>query len=122
MRTLEVRRHTMRRKPGQRLSQDGIELARLVGDGSGHFDLVVSSDVPRAIETAIAMGYEVNEIDPMLGQLPDDVFDAGVWPASFDKEEQAVASEGPISSSPMSSFASGQASCRKSPMEAKPWL
>ena len=88
MRTLEVRRHTMRRKPGQRLSQDGIELARLVGDGSGHFDLVVSSDVPRAIETAIAMGYEVNEIDPMLGQLPDDVFDSGVWPASFDKVEQ----------------------------------
>ena len=97
MRTLEVRRHTMRRKPGQRLSQDGIELARLVGDGSGHFDLVVSSDVPRAIETAIAMGYEVNEIDPMLGQLPDDVFDSGVWPASFDKVEQAVASKGPIS-------------------------
>ena len=68
MRTLEVRRHTMRRKPGQRLSQDGIELARLVGDGSGHFDLVVSSDVPRAIETAIAMGYEVNEIDPKIGR------------------------------------------------------
>ena len=56
MRTLEVRRHTMRRKPGQRLSQDGIELARLVGDGSGHFDLVVSSNVRRAIETTIAMG------------------------------------------------------------------
>ena len=122
MRTLEVRRHTMRRKPGQRLSQDGIELARLVRDQSGHFDPVVSRVVPRAIETAIAMGYEVREIDPMLGQLPNDVLDAGVWPASFDKVERAVASEGPISSSPMSSFASGQASCRKSPMEAKPWL
>ncbi|MCD5399181.1 MAG: hypothetical protein LR120_05490 [Dehalococcoidia bacterium] len=97
MRTLEVRRHTMRRKPGQRLSQDGIELARLVRDQSGHFDPVVSRVVPRAIETAIAMGYEVREIDPMLGQLPNDVFDAGVWPASFDKVERAVASEGPIS-------------------------
>ena len=89
MRTLEVRRHTMRRKPGQRLSQDGIELARLVRDQSGHFDPVVSRVVPRAIETAIAMGYEVREIDPMLGQLPNDVFDAGVG--------RAVASEGPIS-------------------------
>ena len=31
MRMLEVRRHTMRRKPGQHLSQEGIDLARLVG-------------------------------------------------------------------------------------------
>ena len=42
MRILEVRRHTMRRKPGQHLSQDGIELARMVGDQSGPFDLVVT--------------------------------------------------------------------------------
>tara|TARA_B100000315_G_C14265232_1_gene446099 strand:+ start:124 stop:297 length:174 start_codon:yes stop_codon:yes gene_type:complete len=42
MRTLEVRRHTMRRKPGQHLSQDGIELARVVGDQSDSFDLDIT--------------------------------------------------------------------------------
>jgi broad specificity phosphatase PhoE len=46
----------MRRKPGAHLSQDGIELARLVGETSGPFSLVVTSPIPRAIETAIAMG------------------------------------------------------------------
>ena len=55
MRTLEVRRHTMRRKPGEHLSQDGINLARLVGDQSEPPSLVVTSDSPRALETAIAM-------------------------------------------------------------------
>jgi hypothetical protein len=86
----------MRRKPGQHLSQDGIELARLVGDQSGPFDVVVSSDVPRAIETAIAMGYEVNEIIPVLGHLPDAVFEVGVWPDSFDRLAQAVSSGGQV--------------------------
>ena len=39
MRVLEVRRHSMRRKPGEHLSQDGIELARLVGEASEPFGL-----------------------------------------------------------------------------------
>ena len=70
MRTLYVRRHTMRRKPGQHVSQDGIDLARLVGAESGPFNLVVTSPVPRAVETAIAMGFEVDETDESLGRIP----------------------------------------------------
>ena len=33
MRYLEVRRHTMRTKPGEHLSQAGVDLARRVGEG-----------------------------------------------------------------------------------------
>ena len=54
MRTLDIRRHTMRRKPGAHLSQDGIALARLIGENAGPYDLVVTSTIPRAVETAIA--------------------------------------------------------------------
>ena len=61
MKTLEVRRHTMRRKPGAHLSQDGIALARLVGGTAGPFSLVVTSTIPRAIETAIAMARDLPE-------------------------------------------------------------
>ena len=61
VRTLEVRRHTMRTKPGQHLSQAGVDRARRVGGTLGDFDRVVTSTVPRAYETAIAMGFAVDE-------------------------------------------------------------
>ncbi len=61
VRTLEVRRHTMRTKPGQHLSQAGVDRARRVGGTVGDFDRVVTSTVPRAYETAIAMGFAVDE-------------------------------------------------------------
>lgn len=91
MRTLEVRRHTMRRKPGAHLSQEGIMLARLVGSTSGPFSLVVTSTIPRAVETAIAMGFEVHETLDALGHLPSDVLDEVGWPNPFARVAQAVA-------------------------------
>ena len=91
MRTLEVRRHTMRRKPGEHLSQKGIELARLVGSESGPFSLVVTSSSPRAVETAIAMGFEVDETLEALQKLPSDVIREVGWPAQFSRVAQAVA-------------------------------
>ena len=60
MRYLEVRRHSKRENPGQRLSQWGVDLARRVGEDLGPFDQVVTSPLPRCIETAIAMGFAVN--------------------------------------------------------------
>ena len=71
VRTIEHRRHTMRAKPGQHLSQAGVEMARRVGDGTGRFDRVVTSRVPRAYETAIAMGYAVDEQLEALSSTPD---------------------------------------------------
>lgn len=64
----------MRTKPGPHVSQAGVDLARRVGEGMGTFDIVVTSTAPRAFETAIAMGYAVDEqraeLDPVW---PDDV-------------------------------------------------
>ena len=86
----------MRRKPGQHLSQDGIDLARLVGKSAGPFNLVVTSHIPRAIETAIAMGFEVDEIDKSLAHIPTEAI-AGLasWPASFSVVSSAVRAGGP---------------------------
>ncbi len=86
----------MRRKPGQHLSQDGIHLARLVGETSGPYSLVVTSPVPRAIETAIAMGFEVDGTVESLANIPRGVqrsIDA--WPCPFSAVSGAVGSVGP---------------------------
>jgi broad specificity phosphatase PhoE len=73
LRELELRRHTMRVMPGQHLSQAGVELARRVGSTMGRFDRVVTSTIPRAFETAIAMGFAVDEQREELGLMPDEV-------------------------------------------------
>jgi broad specificity phosphatase PhoE len=95
MRRLDIRRHTMRRKPGQHLSREGIALARLVAEGTQPYDLVVTSTIPRAVETAIAMGVEVDQCLEELGQLPDAVFNELGWPSPFARVAHAVAADGP---------------------------
>jgi broad specificity phosphatase PhoE len=61
MRYLEVRRHAMRVKPGQHLSQEGVDLARRVGNLIGPFEFVITSTLHRTYETSIAMGFAVND-------------------------------------------------------------
>ena len=86
----------MRRKPGQHLSQDGIDLARLVGETSGPYSLVVTSPIPRAVETAIAMGFEVDETNELLALIPKEVQRSiDDWPSPFSVVSQAVGSGGP---------------------------
>lgn len=63
---IEHRRHSWREPPGEHLIQKGVDLARRVGDTMGAFDLVVTSDLPRAFETAIAMGYAVDRQEGLL--------------------------------------------------------
>lgn len=52
-------------------------MARRVGNGMGHFDRVVTSTLPRAYETAIAMGYAVDysldELMPADGLVSTEV-------------------------------------------------
>jgi broad specificity phosphatase PhoE len=61
MQTLEIRRHSMRKSGGgSQLSQEGVAYARKLGTAMGPFDRVVTSVVPRARETAIAMGFAVD--------------------------------------------------------------
>jgi broad specificity phosphatase PhoE len=64
---LEVRRHSYTKKGSERgigshLSVEGVRLARRVGESMGPFARVVVSDVPRTLETAIAMGFAVDEV------------------------------------------------------------
>jgi hypothetical protein len=80
MPTLEIRRHTNRQKPGQHLSQEGVSLARRLGNQTGPFARVVTSPVPRAYETALAMGFAVDQQLEMLASLPDE---AGPWEVGF---------------------------------------
>jgi hypothetical protein len=82
MRTLEVRRHSLRKLGGgSQLSQAGVALARAIGAGMGPFDRVATSVVPRARETAIAMGFAVDEeLVPLIDDLsvaPE--FEASRW-------------------------------------------
>jgi len=61
MKILEIRRHGMRKQGGgSQLSQQGVSEARKLGASLGPFAKVVTSVVPRARETAIAMGFAVD--------------------------------------------------------------
>jgi broad specificity phosphatase PhoE len=83
LRYIELRRHTMRVKPGQHLSQAGVDLARRIGDTIGPFNRVITSTIPRAYETAIAMGFAVDEQLQELSLLPDGLEDEVAWDAGF---------------------------------------
>ena len=80
----------MRRKPGQHLSQEGIELARSVGDTLGSYHRIVTSTVPRAIQTAIALGYAVDEAIEAIGEVPEAVLEAVGWPKPFAEVARLV--------------------------------
>lgn len=82
MKTIEIRRHSIRSKPGQHLSQQGVTLARLVGQSLGPFDRVVTSTLPRAFETAIAMGFAVDEQSELMSNYSDVVELEAPWPQS----------------------------------------
>lgn len=90
LRIIEHRRHTMRAKPGRHLSQPGVDLARRVGEGLGPFHRVVTSSLPRAFETALAMGFAVDEQVSLLASLPDGFEDEVPWDAGIGRIASAV--------------------------------
>jgi broad specificity phosphatase PhoE len=90
MKTIEIRRHSIRSIPGDHLNQTGVSLARRVGEGLGPFQRVVTSTLPRAFETAIAMGFAVNEPVPLLGAYGADVEREVPWPQSFGSYARAI--------------------------------
>lgn len=85
----------MRRKPGAHLSQQGVDLAKLIGKTAGSYDLVITSPLPRAVETAIAMGFEVDETMEELGEITAATIDEIGWPNSFEGIMRIVAQGGP---------------------------
>lgn len=82
-RHIEVRRHSMRVKPGQNLSRAGVELARRVGSTTGPFERVITSTISRAYETAVAMGFAVDEQLEPLAMFDNGVEDEVSWDAGF---------------------------------------
>ena len=82
MKTIEVRRHSIRSQPGDHLNQTGVTLARLVGQNLGRFDRVVTSTLPRAFETAIAMGFAVDEHIELMSTYGSEVGREAPWPLS----------------------------------------
>jgi len=82
MKTIEIRRHSIRSIPGDHLNQQGVTLARLVGENLGPFDRVVTSTLPRAFETAIAMGFAVDEQNELMSTYGSAVEREAPWPLS----------------------------------------
>ena len=90
MKTIEVRRHSIRERGGQGLSEQGLELARIVGKGLGPFQRVLTSTVLRAIQTAEAMGFGVDEQVELLNTYGDSVEAEIPWPASFAEYTEPI--------------------------------
>jgi len=82
MKTIEIRRHSIRSKPGQHLNQQGVTLARLVGENLGPFDRVITSTLPRAFETAIAMGFAVDDQNELMSTYGSEIEREAPWPLS----------------------------------------
>ena len=82
MKTIEIRRHSIRTIPGDHLNQTGVDLARMVGENLGPFDRVVTSTLPRAFETAIAMGFAVDEQNELMSTYGHEVGREAPWPLS----------------------------------------
>jgi broad specificity phosphatase PhoE len=106
MRTIEIRRHAYTKKgeergKGSHLSTEGVALARRIGGEIGPFDLVLTSPVPRALETAIAMGFAVDDQLEALGDLPPAVlaeighYERWAWEEPFVTFAQFVRQGGP---------------------------
>jgi broad specificity phosphatase PhoE len=83
----------MRAKPGQHLNQAGVSLARRVGGGEfgalPPYDLVITTEIPRAFETAIAMGFAVDEQPEGVLVLPD-MPEGFRWPMTLAELASAV--------------------------------
>ncbi len=98
LRVLEVRRHSERASSGGHLSQAGVVLARRLGAGMGPFDRVVTSALPRALETALAMGFAVGEQNPDLNmEMPGAAAEVN-WHEGYAAVAQAVRRGGAVAS------------------------
>lgn len=94
MKILEIRRHSIRSPLGDHLNQKGVTLAHLVGRNIGPFDRVVTSTLPRAFETAIAMGFAVDEQSELMSTYGRDVESEAPWPQPFVNYAEIIKQKG----------------------------
>ena len=97
MKILEVRRHSIRDLGGDHLNQKGIALARKVGQGIGPFDFVATSALPRAFETAVAMGFAVTEQNELMNTYGGAIEREAPWPMPYFHYSEIVKMEGAAS-------------------------
>lgn len=93
MKQLVVLRHAQRQDTSNNLShlsRAGVDQARRMSRQVGAFDLVVSSPLPRAIETAIAMGFAVDQEIELLATLAPEVSSEVRWDAGYAAWAQAL--------------------------------
>jgi len=86
MKTAVVLRHAERQdrtNNWSHLSGAGIEQARKAGLRFERFDLVVTSQLPRAVETAVAMGFAVNRTHPGIQDIGDRIMRNLSWDVGF---------------------------------------
>ncbi len=89
MKTLEIRRHAERHKPGDHLNARGVARARNASVRDRAYAFVVTSPIERAVQTAIAMGYGVDEEDWTMASMGG-AMDAFPWDAGFAAMQQAI--------------------------------
>ena len=65
MRYVDVIRHAKRPRGAEHLSDEGVSMARYIGDQLGPYSIVATTSIARAIETAVAMGFAVHEEQPL---------------------------------------------------------
>lgn len=90
MKTVELRRHSLRTPPEEHLSPEGLRLATWVRAGLGRFDATVSSPATRAVETAVGLGHPPDRIDPLWLDLGDSASAELNWPTTFGATRKAV--------------------------------
>ncbi len=97
MKILEIRRHSIRSAMSDHLNQTGVTLARLIGQNIGPFDRVVTSTLPRTFETAIAMGFAVDEQNELMNTYGREVEQEAPWPQPFVNYAEIITKKGAAS-------------------------
>lgn len=91
--TLEIRRHAKRNPPLANLVREGIERAKGASACHRSYARVVTSQHPRAIQTAVAMGHAVDEEDLTMASMGRLVSEAIMFGTGFAAIQQAIRSD-----------------------------
>lgn len=87
--SVEIRRHAERHKPGHNLNARGVARARNASARDREFALVVASPLPRAVQTAVAMGHGLDEEDWTMASMGG-ALDDFPWDVSFAAMQQEI--------------------------------
>jgi len=90
LRTIEIRRHAERHKPGDNLNARGVARARNASARGRSFARVVTSPIPRAVQTAVAMGHSVDADNWFLASMGDRVSQSLIFDDDFAMMQGAI--------------------------------